>query len=286
MGGDPELLTLTPDLELVSDGRPAGDGPAWVESGLRHRHLVRLRVAIVLAFLAVLAWGGGFWFLTRPFHEDWPATAATVVRTHEFYAKGTHCEVYLQLASSPQPRTVMFSGFAPCRELPAVRSAVTVTVDPTDADSVRIIGYDRPLWGDIGFALVLLAQPVLWASVYLLFALVRFRRGRKAGGAQPWRSLTVRFVARTIYKGGVSARLWVLDAENKERTFLLSGRASALPGLTGGRPGMQMTLWLVGDGHGNVLVREPDSRPVLGRAYAPNGFELRTGAMIPPQPKA
>lgn len=210
MRGDPELMTLTPDLKLVSDGRPAGDGPAWVESGLRHRLLVRLRVAVVLASLAVLLWGAGFWFLTRPFHEIWPATAATVVRTHEFYAKGTHCEVYLQLASSPQQRTVMFSGFAPCRELPPVGHAVTVTVDPADASSVRIIGYDRPLWGDIVFALVLLGQPILWASAYLLVALVRFRRGRKAGGSRPWRAVTARFVASTVYRGSVSARLWAL----------------------------------------------------------------------------
>lgn len=281
MGSSPEVLPLTSDLDLVSDGRPAGDGPAWSESGLRSRLLTPLRVALALASLAVLVWVGGFWFLTRPFHEDWPATAATVVRTHEFYAKGKHCEVYLQLASAP-PRTVMFSGSAPCRELPPVGRAVTVNVDPLDASSVRILGYEGPLWGDIGLPAVVLAQPVLWAWAFLLVALIRFRRGRKTGGGQPWRSVTARFVASTVYRGTVSARLWALDAENKERIFLLSGRASALPGLTGGRPGMQMNLWLVGDGHRNVLIREPGGQAVLGQVYAPNDFELRTGAMFLP----
>lgn len=277
MSRNPELLELTPELRLVSDGRPAGDGPAWGESGLRHQLLVRLRVAIVLASLAVLLWGAGFWFLTRAFHEDWRATAATVVRTHEFYAKGTHCQVYLQLAS-PQPRTVMFSGYAPCSELPAVNSAVTVTVDPIDASSVRILGYDGPLWGNIGLPLVVLAQPVLWAGVFLLVTGARFRRGRRVAGDQPWRSVMVRFVSRSLYKGGVTARLWAMDAQNKERTFLLSGRASALPGLVHGKQGAEMTLWLVGDGQRNVLINEPAGRPALGRVYVPNDFELRTSA--------
>jgi hypothetical protein len=277
--GEPEILPLTGDLCLVSDGRPSGNGPAWVESGLRRRFLRRLRVAVVLAAAMVLLWAAGFWAMTRPFHEDWPRTEATVVRTHEFYAKGKHCEVYLGLASAGPPRTVMFSGYAPCSGLPSSGDTVTVAVDPADPNSVRIIGYDGPLWADIGFAATVLALPVLWTSVYLLIAVVRFRRARKTGGDRPWRAVTARFISRTLYRGTVTSRLWVVDADGKECTFMLSGPAKALPGFANARPGSMMTFWLVGDGSGNVLVNRPGSgRATAGRVYVPNEFELRAMA--------
>jgi len=278
MAGEPESLPLTKDLCLLSDGRPSGNGMAWVESGLRRRLLRRLWVAGALVVTAVSLWGAGFWVLTRPFHEDWPRTGATVVRTHEFYAKGEHCEVYLSLPSVPQPRTVMFSGYAPCSELPSRGAAVTVSTDPWDPTAVRIIGYDGPLWGDIGLPATLLVVPVLWVCTYLLVTGTRFRRARKAGGG-PWRAVTVRFISRTVYRGGVSARLWALDTDGKERTFVLSGPANELPGFTNGRTGTAMTFWLAGDGFGNVLIGQPGAgRAILGRAYAPNEFELRVMA--------
>jgi hypothetical protein len=43
---------------------------------------------------------------------------------------------------------------------------------------VRILGYGGPLWGDIGLPLVVLAQPVLWAAVFL----ARHRRWAPARG--------------------------------------------------------------------------------------------------------
>ncbi|MDQ0242009.1 hypothetical protein [Arthrobacter bambusae] len=279
MVGEPEILPLTKDLCLLSDGRPSGNGMAWVGSGLRPRLLRRLWVAGALVVTAVSIWGAGFWVLTRPFHEDWPRTGATVVRNHEFNAKGTHCEVYLSLASVPEPRTVMFSGYAPCSELPSPGATVTVSMDPWDPSAVRIIGYDAPLWGDIGLPATLLVQPVLWACVFFLVTGARFRRARKAGGGQPWRAVTARFISRRVYRGGVSARLWALDTDGKERTFVLSGPANALPGFTNGRPGTSMTFWLAGDGFGNVLISQPGAGgATLGRAYAPNEFELRAMA--------
>jgi len=40
-----------------------------------------------------------------------------------------------------------------------------------------------------------------------------------------------------------------------------------------------MTFWLAGDGFGNVLIGQPGAgRAILGRAYAPNEFELRVMA--------
>jgi hypothetical protein len=279
MAGEPEILPLTKDLRLLSDGRPSGNGTAWVESGLRRQLLKHLWVAGALLAAAVLIWGAGFWVMTRPFHEDWPRTGATVVRTHEFTAKGKHCEVYLSVASAPEPRTVMFSGYAPCSQLPSLGANVTVSTDPWDPSAVRIIGYDDPLWGDIGMPATLLVQPILWACVYLLVSAVRFRRARRAGGSQPWRAVTARFISGTVHRGGVSARLWALDTDGKERTFVLSGPANTLPGFTNGQPGTTIAFWLAGDGHGNVLINQPGAgRATLGRAYAPNEFELRAMA--------
>lgn len=279
MTGEPEILPLTKDLCLLSDGRPSGNGMAWVESGLRRRLLRRLWVAGALVAAAVSLWGAGFWVLTRPFHEDWPRTGATVVRTHQFYAKGEHCEIYLSLASVAQQRTVMFSGYAPCSELPSRGATVTVSMDPWDPSAVRIIGYDDALWGDIGLPATLLVVPVLWACMYLLVAGTRFRRARRAGGSRPWRAVTARFISRTVYRGGVSARLWALDTDGKERTFVLSGPSNALPWFTNGRPGTSMTFWLASDGFGNVLISKPGAGgATLGRAHAPNEFELRAMA--------
>ncbi|BAS18416.1 hypothetical protein AHiyo8_pI67200 (plasmid) [Arthrobacter sp. Hiyo8] len=277
--GEPEILPLTEDLSLISDGRPSGNGPAWVESGLRRRFLRRLRVAVALAAATVLLWAVGFWAVTRPFHEDWPRTGATVVRTHEYYAKGQHCDVYLRLASAEPPRTVMFSGYAPCSGLPPGGDNVTVAVDPVDQNSVHIIGYDGPLWADIWLPATVFALPVLWASAYLLFVAVRFRRVRKTGGDRPWREVTARFVSRTHYRGIITSRLWAVDAEGKERTFLLSGTATDLPGFASARPGSIMTFWLVGDGGGNVLVSQSGSgRAGTASIRVPNEFELRAMA--------
>ena len=279
MAGEPESLPLTKDLCLLSDGRPSGNGTAWVESGLRRRLLRRLWVACALVAAAVLLWGAGFWVMTRPFHEDWPRTGATVVRTHELNAKGKHCEVYLSLAQVPEPRTVMFSGDAPCSQLPSLGATVTVSTDHWDPSAVRIIGYDDPLWGDIGMPATLLVTPILCAWMYFFVTAARFRRARKAGGSQPWRAVTARFISRTVYRGWVSARLWALDTDGKERTFVLSGPANTLPEFTNGQTGTTITFWLASDGYGNVLINQPGAgRATLGRAYAPNEFELRAMA--------
>lgn len=277
MSGEHEGLVLTEDLSLVPNGRPAGNGPAWVESGLRRRLLRRLRLAIVITATTILLWVAGFWYLTRPFHEDWPRTAATVELTDQFYTKGAHCQVYLGITSSGQTRTVLFSGYAPCSDLPSRGQVVTVAIDPDHPDSLRIIGYDGPAWADIGFAATILALPVLWSSPFVLTSVVRFRRARKAGGDRPWQELTARFVSRSLYKGTVSARLEAVDADGKERTFFVSGSRKDLSGFVNAPAGAAVTFWLTGDGHGNVLVNHPGSgRPTPGSIYVPNNFELRT----------
>jgi hypothetical protein len=234
-------------------------------------------VAIIVATTTVLLWASGFWYLTRPFHEDWPRTAATVELTDQIYAKGAHCQVYLGITSAGQTRTVLFSGYAPCNELPSRGQVVTVAIDPDHQDSLRIIGYDGPAWADIGFAATILALPVFWSSPYVLTTVVRFRRARKAGGDRPWRELTTRFVSRSLYKGTVTSRLEAMDADGKERTFFLSGFRKDLPGFVNAQPGSIVTFWLAGDCHGNVLVNQPGSgRPTPARIYVPNNFELRT----------
>ncbi|PYI66326.1 hypothetical protein CVV68_15025 [Arthrobacter livingstonensis] len=230
-----------------------------------------------MAVLTVLLWAVGFWVLTRPFHENWPVTEARVVRTHQFYAKGEHCEVYVQFTSEGQPRTVMFSGYAPCSELPFRGETVKVALDPWDASSVRIIGYDGPLWADIEFAALLLAMPGFGACAYFIADGFLFRRAHKAGGDRPWRSVTVRFVSRAIYRGTATCRLLALDEHGKERTFLLSGPRKDLPGFVHASPGTTIGFWLVGDGNGNVLINQPGfGRATVGRVSVPNEFEFRT----------
>ncbi len=93
------------------------------------------------------------------------------------------------------PHDVFKTSAVTCRPVARrSRSPSTRTTRP-----LRVIGYDRPVWADIGFAASILDLPAILSSSFVSTSLVALPpQVRKAVGDRPWQEVTARSVSRSL----------------------------------------------------------------------------------------